>query len=140
MLFVVSDDLRPELPCYGCDHVLAPRTTALAQVDQVHAGVARSLCAPSRSFLSGRRPAHTRAGSSSMISESGPDWTALPGRFEGRLSSRLRQDFHPGLPPNQDLPYSWDKRITTWALEQPKRTCSQNMSWCARSHRALQDS
>ena len=85
VLFVVSDDLRPELPCYGCDHVLAPRTTALAQESMTftRAYAQQALCAPSRnSFLSGRRPAHTKSWQFiDDFREVGPDWTTLPGAF-----------------------------------------------------------
>ena len=140
VLFVVSDDLRPELPCYGCDHVLAPRTTALAKesITFTRAYAQQALCAPSRnSFLSGRRPAHTKSWQFiDDFREVGPDWTTLPGAFRkaGFQAVGCGKIFHPGLPPNQDLPYSWDKRInTTWAdwnnPNEPR--CPQNTSWCS---------
>ena len=109
VLFVISDDLRPELPCYGCDHVLAPRTTALAKesITFTRAYAQQALCAPSRnSFLSGRRPAHTKSWQFvDDFREVGPDWTTLPGLFlkNGRalwpLHSQTRPDrTRPGRP------------------------------------------
>ena len=140
VLFVVSDDLRPELPCYGCDHVLAPRTTALAQesITFTRAYAQQALCAPSRnSFLSGRRPAHTKSWQFvDDFREVGPDWTTLPGAFRkaGYQSVGVGKIFHPGLPPNQDLPYSWDQRMnlcrnqfpgTATAILSRRRVCSR---------------
>ena len=140
VLFVVSDDLRPELPCYGCDHVVAPRTTALAaeSITFTRAYAQQSLCAPSRnSFLSGRRPAHTKSWQfRDDFREVGPDWTTLPGAFRkaGYQAVGTGKIFHPGLPPNEDLPYSWDTRINnTWAdwSNPGEPRCPGNTSWCA---------
>ena len=48
VLLVISDDLRAELPCYGCDHVVAPHTTRLAKESLLfrHAYAQEALCAP----------------------------------------------------------------------------------------------
>ena len=69
VLFIVSDDLRPELGCYGGE-ALTPALDKLAAspgalvFDRTY--VQQAICCPTRSsFLTGRRPdttkVHTRA-------------------------------------------------------------------------------
>jgi len=62
VLFVVVDDLRPQLKCYGVDWILSPNIDALADQGTVfeRAYCQQAICAPSRaSVLSGCRPATT---------------------------------------------------------------------------------
>ena len=59
VLFLVSDDMRPELGCYGCKYMRTPSIDALAResivFDSMH--VQFALCSPSRTvFLTSRRP------------------------------------------------------------------------------------
>ena len=59
VLFICVDDLRPELGCYGCDHVISPNIDSIANDGAVfernYCQVA--VCNPSRSsMLTGRRP------------------------------------------------------------------------------------
>ena len=59
VLFLVSDDMRPELGCYGCKYMHTPSIDALAHesivFDSMH--VQFALCSPSRTvFLTSRRP------------------------------------------------------------------------------------
>jgi len=63
ILFIQSDDLRPELGCYGCDYVITPNIDNLAkrgiQFNQAH--VQSALSNPSRcSYLTGLRPNTTQ--------------------------------------------------------------------------------
>ena len=63
VLYIVSDDLRPEMPSYGQDYVKAPNLAKLSarSLTFVHAYVQQSICSPSRnSFMSGKRPQNTR--------------------------------------------------------------------------------
>ncbi|MCU0750313.1 MAG: sulfatase-like hydrolase/transferase, partial [Akkermansiaceae bacterium] len=59
VLFIVVDDLRPELGCYGVDEVVSPHIDRLAKKGMLcHNAYAQyPVCNPSRSsFLSGKRP------------------------------------------------------------------------------------
>src|SRR3954449_8771859 len=62
VVFLISDDLRPELGCYGNPHVRTPNIDALARagVRFDRAYVQYPLCNPSRSsMLTGRYPTTT---------------------------------------------------------------------------------
>jgi iduronate 2-sulfatase len=63
VLYLLVDDLRPELPPWGSTHVHAPHISKLAATGTVftHSYCQQAVCSPSRmSFLTGRRPARTR--------------------------------------------------------------------------------
>jgi hypothetical protein len=63
ILYLLVDDLRPELPPWGSTHVHAPHISKLAATGTVFTNsyCQQAVCSPSRmSFLSGRRPSHTR--------------------------------------------------------------------------------
>ena len=62
VLFIASDDMRPQLGCYGDPTVKSPNLDALAQRGMVfqRSYVQQALCSPSRiAMLSGRYPATT---------------------------------------------------------------------------------
>lgn len=62
ILFIVVDDLRPELNCYGATHIHSPNIDRLAQEGMLfsRAYVQQSICAASRAnFLVGCRPETT---------------------------------------------------------------------------------
>lgn len=62
VLFIVSDDLRPELGCYGAEHMVTPNIDALAKAGTLfdRAYVQQPVCTASRaSFLTGLRPDST---------------------------------------------------------------------------------
>ena len=59
VLFLVVDDLRPELGCYGKDYIKSPNIDSLAKVGMVfnRAYVQQAVCSPSRtSVMTGVRP------------------------------------------------------------------------------------
>ena len=63
ILYLVADDMRPQLHSYGHEYMITPNLDKLAatglQFDFAYTQFA--YCAPSRnSFMSGRRPARTR--------------------------------------------------------------------------------
>jgi len=64
VLFIVVDDLRPNIAAHGSKFMVTPHMDALAASGVLfqRAYAQYSLCGPSRtSFLSGRRPDATRA-------------------------------------------------------------------------------
>ena len=59
VLFIVVDDLRPELKCYGADYIHSPNIDKLAEQGVLfeRAYVQQPVCTASRaSFLTGLRP------------------------------------------------------------------------------------
>ena len=104
--------------------------------------VQEALCAPSRnSFLTGRRPDSTLA--YNFVDHFrepgvGKNWTTLPQYFREQANYTVvgtGKVFHKGLPPNWDLPYSWDKRMSNgewegWMYPAEPR-CPGGTVWCA---------
>jgi iduronate 2-sulfatase len=86
VLFIATDDMRPQLGCYGDPTVKSPYLDALAKRGTLfnRSYVQQALCSPSRiSLLSGRYPATTK------IFEIGrplratmPNITSLPQHFK----------------------------------------------------------
>ena len=103
VLFIISDDLRPTLGCYGNPIVKTPNIDALAargtRFDRAYAQF--PLCNPSRSsLLSGRYP--TRSGvmdNNSYFRKQHPDIVTLPQYFknQGYASLRTGKIFHGGI-------------------------------------------
>jgi iduronate 2-sulfatase len=103
VLFISTDDMRPQLGCYGDKVVKSPNIDALAARGTVflRSYVQQALCSPSRiSMLSGRYPATTQ------IFEIGrelrttmPDITTLPQHFknQGYETRSLGKIFHSGI-------------------------------------------
>ena len=62
VLFIIVDDLRPELGCYGADHMITPHIDSIAKNGTLfnRAYVQQAVCTASRaSFLTGLRPDST---------------------------------------------------------------------------------
>ena len=85
VLFVVVDDLRPQLGCYGQDWILSPNIDRLAQDGLLfeRAYCQQAICAPSRaSVLSGCRPDTTTIyGLRTPLRTAMPDVISLPQHF-----------------------------------------------------------
>ncbi|XP_041846773.1 iduronate 2-sulfatase isoform X2 [Melanotaenia boesemani] len=115
VLFIVADDLRTSLGCYGDTLVKSPNIDQLASKSQVflNAYVQQAVCAPSRtSLLTGRRPDTTRLYDfNSYWRVHSGNYTTMPQYFksEGYFTMSVGKVFHPGIASNHtdDYPYSW---------------------------------
>src|SRR5882762_12027045 len=110
VLFLMSDDMRVELGCYGSMfHAQTPHLDALAKsgvrFDRNYCQF--PLCNPSRSsMLTGRHPTNTGVlGNRADFRALHPDWVSLPQLFKenGYDSLRCGKIFHGGL----DDPKAW---------------------------------
>ncbi len=120
VLFIASDDMRPQLGCYGDPTVKSPNLDSLAKRGMVfnRSYVQQALCSPSRiSMLSGRYPATTG------IFEIGrplratmPDITTLPQHFKnnGYHTRSFGKIYHVGI----DDEASWT--IPAWHSKKPR--------------------
>lgn len=111
VLFIISDDLRAELNCYGATPVKTPNLDRLATkgVRFERAYCQYPLCGPSRtSMLTGRHPTTTRVqGNRTWFGTEHPDWVSLPKYFRqnGYTTLRSGKIFHEGL----DDTDAWDE-------------------------------
>ncbi len=111
VLFIMSDDMRPTLGCYGHEVVKSPNIDGLAQrgVRFDRAYCQYPLCNPSRtSLLTGRHP--TTSGVLDNIVDfraAHPEWVSLPQHFRdnGYASLRCGKIFHGGI----DDAKAWDE-------------------------------
>ena len=103
VLFIISDDLRPELGCYGNSMIKTPNVDALAargtRFD--HAYAQFPLCNPSRSsLLNGRYPTQTGVlDNNTYFRAKHPDFVTLPQYFKnnGYAALRTGKIFHGGI-------------------------------------------
>ena len=112
ILFLMADDMRVELGCYGSMfHAQTPHLDALAKssvrFDRNYCQF--PLCNPSRSsLLTGHNPTKTGVlGNRTAFRDIHPDWTSLPQLFRqnGYLAIRAGKIFHGGI----DDPKAWDE-------------------------------
>ena len=140
VLFIFADDLRPELGCYGCEHIISPNIDRLAasgaHFDKCYVQIA--VCNPSRaSMLTGKRPDELSVwGLDKHFRESNPDAVTLPQHFmaHGYHTGAIGKVYHndkldpaswseprlvvPGFPYDPDCVYL-DNHELEW-LEQKK--------------------
>jgi uncharacterized sulfatase len=118
-LLIIADDLRPELGCYGAEHVRTPNIDRFAGrgVRFERAYCQYPVCNPSRvSFLTGLRPDDTGVlGNNVNFRTKLPDVVTLPQHFRahGYFTASLGKVFHRGgtmedVNPEMDDPRSWD--------------------------------
>jgi iduronate 2-sulfatase len=110
VLFIMSDDMRVELGCYGSRFgAQTPHIDALAKTgvrfDRNYCQF--PLCNPSRSsLLTGRRPTITGVlGNRTAFRTAHPDWVSLPQHFRenGYVTPRTGKIYHGGI----DDPKAW---------------------------------
>jgi len=126
VLYLVADDLRPELGTYGT-MAKTPHIDLLASEALVfeRAYCQQAVCVASRnSFMTGRRPVHTNLGNGATSSfrtdgidrhgVAGSNWTSLPGHFlvHDYNVQGGGKTYHPGSPPNFDGFRSWSNAET----------------------------
>lgn len=140
VLFIFADDLRPELGCYGCKHIISPNIDRLAAMgchfERSYVQIA--VCNPSRaSMLTGKRPDELSVwGLDKHFRESNPDAVTLPQHFmaNGYHTAAIGKVYHndkldpaswseprlvvPGFPYDPDCVYV-DNHELEW-LEQKK--------------------
>jgi len=105
VLFIIADDLRVELGCYGSEHVISPRIDKLAAQGTLfeNAYCQQPVCNPSRaSVLTGMRPDKLRVWDlHTHFRENNPDLITLPQLFKehgyhtqgiGKIFHNWRQD------------------------------------------------
>ncbi|KAF2364067.1 Sulfatase N-terminal [Trinorchestia longiramus] len=114
ILFIMVDDLRPALGCYGDQLAVTPSLDALsiAGVTFSSAFAQEALCGPSRtSLLTSRRPDSTRIVDAHHYWRDYHNFTSLPQHFKehGYYTASAGKIFHPGRCSNysDDSPYSW---------------------------------
>ncbi|MHB8898574.1 MAG: sulfatase [Thermoguttaceae bacterium] len=120
VLFIASDDMRPQLGCYGDPTVRSPHIDALAARGMVfkRSFVQQALCSPSRiSMLSGRYPATTEIFEiGRTLRTTMPDITTFPQHFKnhGYHTRSLGKIYHVGI----DDDASWT--IPAWHSKMPR--------------------
>ncbi|XP_048772177.1 iduronate 2-sulfatase-like isoform X1 [Ostrea edulis] len=113
ILFIVLDDFRPLLRCYGNQLINAPNMDNLARNSVVftRAFAQQALCGPSRtSFLTSRRPDTTKLWDVHYYwRKSAGNFTTLPQYFKenGYHTESYGKIFHPVSGKTTDYPYSW---------------------------------
>lgn len=109
VLFIVIDDLRPQLGCYGDTVAFTPNLDRLAARGTVfeRAYAQQAVCNASRqSVLSGRRPDTLRVWDlKTVFRDTSPDVVSLPEHFKrnGYFTLAYGKIYHDGLPD----PKSW---------------------------------
>jgi iduronate 2-sulfatase len=111
VLFIMADDLRPEMGCYGSDLVKTPNIDRLARRGLVfsRAYCQQAVCNPSRSsLLTGLRPDTLRVrNNETHFRQRNPDVVTLPQLFKnnGYESVKIGKIFHGTMPD----PASWSQ-------------------------------
>jgi uncharacterized sulfatase len=146
VLFIIADDLRPELGCYGVAAARTPNIDRLAargvRFDRAYCQY--PVCNPSRtSFLTGLRPDVTKVlGNQQHFRKTLPDAVTLPQLFKsnGYVTVGLGKVYHRGqtmeeLRPEMDDPASWTKTRYFQATDTGNKGEGRNLTggklkWC----------
>ncbi len=112
VLLILVDDLRPELNCYGADHIISPSIDALARESVLftRAYTQQAVCAPSRNTLmTGLRPDELGITDlATFFRTKAPDVVTLSQHFlqNGYQSEGMGKVYHTGHG-NQNDTLSW---------------------------------
>jgi sialidase-1 len=113
VLFVAIDDLRPELGCYGAEHIKSPNIDRLAKTGLLfkRAYCQQAVCNPSRtSLMTGMRPDTIGVtGNHSHFRSKHPNVTTLPQHFKnhGYHAAAIGKIFHGVFPDGASIT-KWD--------------------------------
>ncbi len=139
VLFLMVDDLRPELGCYGTKLVKTPNLDALARagVRFERAYCQYPLCNPSRSsLLTGRHPTTTGVlDNLTWFGANHPDFVSLPAHFKanGYAALRTGKIFHGGI----DDADAWTEGGEPRRFEGGKHTLPRNPNQAQQSDRIV---
>lgn len=119
VLFIIVDDLRPELGCYGRDYIQSPNIDALARAGMVfrRAYCQQAVCSPSRSsVMTGTRPDTTKVWDlETHFRKALPDVVTLGQHFktQGYFVQGMGKIYHGGLddPPTWSVPLQIPKSM-----------------------------
>ncbi|MBI4624044.1 MAG: sulfatase [Verrucomicrobia bacterium] len=123
VLFLMADDMRPDLGAYGNPIVHTPNLDRLAAASLrfERAYVQYPLCNPSRtSMLTGRHPTATGVlGNRTWFGAAHPDWISLPKFFkqQGYASLRTGKIFHGGIDDDTAWTEGGEKRKFSGAVD-----------------------
>eukprot|EP00947_MAST-08B_sp_MAST-8B-sp1_P003694 g3694.t1 len=119
VLYLMADDMRPQLGCYGHAYMKTPFLDGLAQGGTLFetAFTQFAYCAPSRnSFMSGRRPERTKALNflTDFRRQHGKSWVSMPEFFKnaGYFTSAAGKLYHDGM--DDPLSWSYPSNQTRW--------------------------
>lgn len=132
VVWIMSDDMRPQLGCYGDPIVKTPHLDALAKRGMRfdNAYVQCAVCSPSRnSMLSGLRPNSTGLrGFGTRVRDVVPDVVTLPQHFkqngyDARAFGKIFHIYDESMLGNEDDPESWSQpqqlpTVPVWGPEQ----------------------
>ena len=113
ILFIVVDDLRPELACYGRDWIKSPNIDRLAKQGMTfdRAYCQQAVCSPSRSsLLTGARPDTTKVWDLvTHFRDALPNVATLPQNFKqnGYFVQGMGKIYHPGLDDERSWSAPW---------------------------------
>eukprot|EP01060_Flectonema_neradi_P013454 TRINITY_DN20212_c0_g1_i1.p1 TRINITY_DN20212_c0_g1~~TRINITY_DN20212_c0_g1_i1.p1 ORF type:complete len:529 (+),score=62.29 TRINITY_DN20212_c0_g1_i1:36-1589(+) len=136
ILYLVIDDMRPQMGSYGHQFMKTPNLDNLASqgTQFMRAYTQFAYCAPSRnSFMSGRRPDRTRALNfltTFRDAPGGQSWVTMPQYFKnkGYFTSSAGKVFHDGM----DDPISWTypSNQTRWYYCSQGDLIDDNSNFC----------
>ena len=113
ILFIVIDDLKPELGCYGNTLIKTPNIDRLAKMGTVFLSnyCQQAVCGPTRaSLMTGMRPDYTKVWDlKTRMRDMNPDIVSLPQYFitQGYSAAGVGKIYHPTCVDNNDEAYSW---------------------------------
>jgi arylsulfatase A-like enzyme len=116
VLFIASDDMRPELGCYGAKHIQSPNLDRLAArgTTFLRAYCQQAVCSPSRSSLmTGLRPDTIQIWDlATHFRDNVPDVVTVSQHFKnhGYHTERLGKIYHTGHG-NRDDRFSWSRTV-----------------------------
>jgi arylsulfatase A-like enzyme len=123
VLFLMADDMRPELACYGNPIATTPTIDALAKAGVMfERGYCQyPLCCPSRSsMLTGRQPIFTQVlGNRTWFGDLHPELVSLPKYFKqhGYQTMRTGKIFHGGIDDTEAWTEGGEARVLAGAAE-----------------------